>query len=56
MNALGHDSIVNHYQFVFFNNSFCAKQEIDSRRMKKKAMHFLQQREIKIGGGGANPR
>jgi hypothetical protein len=52
MNALGHDSIVNHYQFVFFNNSFCAKQEIDSRRMKKKAMHFLQQREIKIGGGG----
>lgn len=53
LNAFGHDSIVNHYQFVFFNNSFfCAKQEIDFRIMKRKAMHFFYSNaKSKLGGG-----
>ena len=52
MNALGHDSIVNHYQFVFFNNSFfCAKQEIDSRIMKRKRCIFYSNAKSKLGGG-----
>jgi hypothetical protein len=43
---------VNHYQFVFFNNSFfCAKQEIDSRIMKKKAMQFFTATRNQNGGG-----
>jgi len=35
---------------------FCAQREIDFRTMEKKAMHFLQQREINIGGGGGTPK
>jgi hypothetical protein len=57
MNALGHDSIVNHYQFVFFNNSFfCAKQEIDFRTMEKKAMHFFYSNAKSKLGGGSKPK
>lgn len=57
LNAFGHDSIVNHYQFVFFNNSFfCAKQEIDFRIMKRKAMHFFTATRNQNWGGGSKPK
>lgn len=52
LNAFGHDSIVNHYQFVFFNNSFFLRETRNwlSHNEKESDAFFTATRNQNWGG------